>query len=800
MIEESLLKSGVVGKDGFSWWIGRVAHSDYWKNLNLANAINRSSSQRVKVRIIGYHPWDDTLKEEDLPWAHVMMDAVTGSGQGSMGDTMNLVGGETCIGFFLDGDEAQQPVIIGLLHRSADVAYSITDSEVRSSGSSQFKPIPGFTDGKVGATKREAPKFEKIKIEENSPKKVTNTGTIKKPTVLDFVDEDGIVDNGAFTAAKKKYKSETSTHLTKGETTAGAKALEKDTTEEVTDPSMCGDGVISDISQALTDFIAFTNNLESALGKFVDPLTQKIVDIEAKIKNTAKMIASTIKAVINSIRTGIIKKILGMFKIFAVLNKKFNPLDFFLGPTAKKAFMKVLKIVYCLFGKIFGDISGFLENMLRNMISRILNGPFCAVEQFVSGILSKTFQFIEGALAPILNGINWLVGGIGKISDFLSQASSLAKKIFAWLSCTGIKCEKPSKWVSKINKKIMGKVDDWEKQIDNIKFLDGVEKDLQEFEKKVGSTKLMQWLNGENTEEAKGVEVNGVSILDLLNTVKKLSGGKVDPTNVLGSLDGALGTLSIFGNGHDALSACSDSIWNPKTQYDLIDIPIGFTHSTCIPPITEVNGIGFGAVTKPIVGDDGSIFSIEVIHGGSGYDHTTSVAVIDRSNFGTGAQAKAIVEDGSLKEVVLLYNGSGYCGGDNDGLPSTDPILIDTDTTGGGIGTSIVGIVTNFYVYTTGIGYTDGDTVGIGTTTVPIRTTPNGSIVEIDSAPVSGMGFSKRPRLTINSTTGFGAELIPVMKYNVQRTGDFTPADGVVPLVGITSVIDCPPEDHVFQS
>jgi len=797
MIDESLLKSGVVGRDGFSWWIGRVAHSDYWKNLNLANAISRSSAQRVKVRIIGYHPWDSTLKEEDLPWAHVMMDAIAGSGHGSMGDTMNLVGGETCIGFFLDGEEAQQPVIIGLLHRSADVAYSITDAEVRSSGSSQFKPIPGFTDGKAPATKREAPKFEKQKIESSSPKKVVNKGKIDFDVDIRDFTEDGVTDFRAFKAAKKK--SETSTHLTDGETTAAGKQMEKDTTEEETDPSMCGDGVISDISQALTDFIAFTNNLEEALGKFVDPLTQKIVDIEAKIKNTAKMIGSTIKAIINNIRTGILKKILSMFKIFAVVNKKFNPLDFFLGPTAKKAFMKVLKMIYCLFGKIFGDITGFLENMLRNMISRILNGPLCAVEQFVSGILSKVFQFIEGALAPILNGINWLLGGVGKIMDFLSQASSLAKKILNWIGCTGIKCETPSKWVSKVNKKIMGKVDDWGKQIDNIGFLDGVQKDLQDFEKKVGSSKLMKWLNGEDTEEAKETYVNGVQILDLLNTVKKLSGGKVDPTNVLGSLDGAIGTLSIFGNGHDALSACDDSIWNPKTQYDLIDIPIGYTHTTCIPPVTEVNGTGSGAVTKPIVGDDGSIFSIEVIHAGSGYDHTTSIAVIDRSNFGAGAQAKPIIENGSLKEVVLLYPGSGYCGGNDDGLDDYDKNLIDIDTSGGGIGTSIVGIVTNFYVYTTGIGYTDGDTVGIGTTTVPIRTTPNGSIVEVDPTTVSGMGFSKRPRLSINSTTGFGAELIPIMKYNIQRTGDFT-SDEVVPLVGITSVIDCPPEDHVFQS
>jgi len=31
MIDESLFKSNQLGRDGFTWWIGRVAHSDVWK-------------------------------------------------------------------------------------------------------------------------------------------------------------------------------------------------------------------------------------------------------------------------------------------------------------------------------------------------------------------------------------------------------------------------------------------------------------------------------------------------------------------------------------------------------------------------------------------------------------------------------------------------------------------------------------------------------------------------------------------------------------------------------------------------
>ncbi len=769
MIDESLLKSGFAGKDGFSWWIGRVAHQDYWKTTNLALQNLGEMAQRVKVRIVGYHPWDDTLPESELPWAHVAMDAITGGGQGTRGDTLALVGGETAIGFFLDGEEAQQPVIIGLLHRSANVSDTISESEISSSGSSQFKNMTGFPGGKAPATARNAPKFKSRVGTKNSPGKVTETGQLQTDN-----------ETGGGTGKKE------------GKLSAGGTAFEDENTKEVVKPDKCGKGVVSDIATALENFIAFTNALEKDFDDYINPLTNEIVDMTLEVKRTAKKIAGIIKKIINSARTGMIKKIMGAFKIFQVLNKKFNPLDFFLGPAAKKAFMKIIDMLWCVFQKIFGDIFGFLTNMLENMITRIINGPFCAVEQFVAGILNKVFSMLEGFLQPILDGVSWLLGGLGSVMDMLNQASSFVRQILDWLACTGVECEPSKKWKSSIAANILGPVDKWEETIENMNFMKGIQDGLAKWESGIGTSKIMKWFNGEDTEEAKDIEVNGTNILDLLNTIKKLSGGKIDPTNILGSIDGAIGSLSIFGNGNSAYSACDEHIWNPKTQYDLIDIPIGHTHWICIPPISEINGTGFGAVTKPIVDAEGRIFSIEVVHGGSGYETNTTIAIIDRTNHGSGARGKVIVENGSVKEVVLLQQGSGYCGGDNSQL------LIDIPKGSGGIGTSIVGVVTSVYVDRPGIGYTPGDSIDIDGTSVPIRVTPgNGSIVYVDPTPTGGFGFSKRPRVRINSTTGFGAEIIPVMKYNVQFTDD---SAGVRPLVGITSVIDCPPEDHISNS
>ena len=67
MIDESLLKSHNIGKDGFSWWLGQVCESTTWaanfpeepvKGIDELPGFRR----RVKVAILGYH----TYSKEDL--------------------------------------------------------------------------------------------------------------------------------------------------------------------------------------------------------------------------------------------------------------------------------------------------------------------------------------------------------------------------------------------------------------------------------------------------------------------------------------------------------------------------------------------------------------------------------------------------------------------------------------------------------------------------------------------------------------------------------------------------------------
>ena len=89
-----------MGQDGFVWWIGVI--EDIADPMLLG---------RAKVRIFGYHPSHNENKVfvSDLPWAHTVLptNMPDAYGKPRLGDWV--------LGFFVDGKEAQEPIILGYL-------------------------------------------------------------------------------------------------------------------------------------------------------------------------------------------------------------------------------------------------------------------------------------------------------------------------------------------------------------------------------------------------------------------------------------------------------------------------------------------------------------------------------------------------------------------------------------------------------------------------------------------------------------------------------------------------------------
>ena len=386
------------------WWIGQVTDPDKGKwgdSLEKTRAANGEDLYgfRCRVRIVGYHDCADDLPDEDLPLAHILLPSNTAT-TGGCGGTVQYQGGEVVVGFFMDGDDAQQPVIFGTLYKQPFVPDQLTTAKFNAKKQTCFVP---YTPPKVRQT------AGKTHITKNSPVSIAmSDGESTKTLAQDQVTANENITTDTF--------------------------------------SPCEDNEISKISNTIKDFTRKMEQLQAiGGGSAVDPIYGGIVDIQQEIKLTAARIHNSTTQLVRRGRSWLIQETLD--KLSTTLKDKVpKPLQ---APTGE-ATSALANVIFCNLEKIQEGLADYLSKSLENMIGQVLDVPICGIENFLSDMFGQINGIIDNELGDMFSQLNTIQGGgIGAPSDTFSKAIKYANIITNILDCDRQNCPEPTSYSSK---------------------------------------------------------------------------------------------------------------------------------------------------------------------------------------------------------------------------------------------------------------------------------------------------------------------------------------------------------------
>jgi hypothetical protein len=240
-------------------------------------------------------------------------------------------------------------------------------------------------------------------------------------------------------------------------------------------------------------------------------------------------------------------------------------------------------------------------------------------------------------------------------------------------------------------------------------------------------------------------------------------GGRQSPTaeGVIGSVDNFISDLEIFGGRVGDANQSPSSITTCDTDAFV-----------CGPPKVEIfGGGGVGAVGQAIVDNIGRTIGVDLVFGGSGYTSPPFVSFVDSCE-DTFTSGYAEIEDGKVVNVVMTTTPPAP---PRDGRTEFDPPSEESTPDGN----DYIVCLSGFRILNTGVGYTPNDSIQI-TPDIPglvggVQMTEVGQIFSIQlNEPVCGI--SEYPDITINSPTGEGAIIQPILSFTrVEETPDGDP-------------------------
>ena len=480
-----LFNPGFLGSS-FLWWVGQIADDSTWRdNIHPGNYEDKYSipgwGKRYKVRIIGLHDQGETeIESKDLPWANIMYPVTAGGFQTNSGASSQLRQGNMVFGFFLDGQDQQVPVIMGVLGNNSQTELSqiIGDNSVTNAQAGSIAKS-GYASGSTskGNAKEITPDQDKVikqprrrgstSFQAKHPSGSANsTPTSANNPNADNSDATQEAGPGAKPAPGATLENEAVHQITAGDVKRSAKCDEKIALMKP-DPDQVVQSALKGIQTVIENLTSKIDKYLQAIQSYVDAVSSTINNIDKLIQDAANEMAKYMKVIFDKILEFALK----------IFNKGMNAVVAALPSSLRYQFsdMKetLTELFLCLYNKLTQGLASKLAGALIDAINpaqlekdandRAKNGvddsgktindstnpqvPICYSEDIVSTVLAASKGEIDDANNNVLDNMNayledisdMLAGVTGALSDVKNLIPDISGGMAGALSFANIK-------------------------------------------------------------------------------------------------------------------------------------------------------------------------------------------------------------------------------------------------------------------------------------------------------------------------------------------------------------------------
>ena len=470
----ALFNSGFLGNN-FYWWVGQVADDSEWRDNILPGKFEDANSipgwgRRYKVRIMGIHDKEEeSIPSDQLPWANVMYPITAGGGQTGASQTPMIRQGNFVFGFFMDGQDQQVPVIMGILGHNAQTPMT----KKIGTTASNFSPTSGYAEGKRPATGNAKPiapddglvtkkpmdpalaaalapappgvQLNKFGLRPDQPLSAIPGGLQVANDAREAARNAGLspqeVEDAAMKAvadqvAKLRNQQDSPTVPSTGNPTkenpdAMHQLTAADTKREAKikecivvmkpDPDSFVQSAITAIQTTIKTLTERLNSYLSAISSYVDAVSSTIDNVQKLIGDAACQIAKYMKVMFDKVMEYVLK----------VLNKALTAAVAALPTHMRSMFgdMKeqIVELILCLYGKLTANLCGLIQGVLddaldmgnaerkarenvdnpqNNQVKRQPQVGTCYAEDVIGKVFYANKQVIDDANNNLLNNVN----------------------------------------------------------------------------------------------------------------------------------------------------------------------------------------------------------------------------------------------------------------------------------------------------------------------------------------------------------------------------------------------------------